>query len=82
MATRAHRPQNRKGMQLSLLLGALLCFAMLAARYFAEATNPNPKRRPKTWTNRVQLAKLLVGAAMALYAISTTLNGLGKNLAP
>lgn len=65
---------------LPLAVGVLLFFAVLAARYFAESTNPNPKRRPATWTSRAKLAKILVGAAIALYTISTTLNGLGDKL--
>jgi len=67
---------------LPLLIGVLLFFVVLAARYFAEASNPDRKRRPATWTSRIRLAKLLVGAAMALYAITTTLTGLGDKIAP
>ena len=67
---------------LPLLVGALLCFAVLASRYLAEASSPAHKRRPTSWNNRIKLAKVLVGAAMALYAISTTLNHLGDKLVP
>ena len=65
-------------MYLPLIVGALLCFAVLASRYFVEAGKP--KRRPSSWLNRIRLAKLLVGAAMALYAISSTLNNLGDKI--
>jgi hypothetical protein len=67
-------------MYLPLLIGALLCFAVLGTRYLAEANNPKRKPPPASWTNRIRLAKLLVGAAMALYAISTTLDGLGEKI--
>ena len=65
-------------MYLPLIVGALLCLAVLASRFFLEAGKP--KRRRSTWANRIRLAKLLVGAAMALYAISTTLNHLGGKI--
>ncbi|MEP7363388.1 MAG: hypothetical protein ABI972_09045 [Acidobacteriota bacterium] len=69
-------------MYLPLFLGALLCLAALAARYFTEAGRRKHKQPPKTWRKRVRLAKLLVGAAMALYAISTTLNHMGDKMVP
>jgi hypothetical protein len=61
-----------------LILGATLCFLVLGLRFFAEAGRP--KRRQPGWNNRIKLAKILVGAAMALYAISTTLHNLGDKI--
>lgn len=63
---------------LPLILGAALCFLVLGLRFFAEAGRP--KRKPPSWNNRLKLAKLLIGAAMALYAISTTLHNLGDKI--
>ena len=84
MAPSRRPPHNRAvtTTYLPLLAGVILFFAVLAARYFAEASKPAHQRRPSSWSNRLKLAKILVGAAMALYAISASLHNLGDKLVP
>ena len=67
-------------MYLGILISVGICLLILAARYFSEASRPTQKR--PTWTRRIKVARLLIGAATALYAIVATLNGLSEKLVP
>lgn len=69
-------------MYVPLIIGACLCFVVLGLRFYGEANNPKTNRRPASWSRRIKIARLLVGAAIALYTISTTLNGLGDKIGP
>ncbi|MBN8733855.1 MAG: hypothetical protein J0L64_25185 [Acidobacteria bacterium] len=65
---------------LPLLLGAALFFLVLGLRFLGERNRPN--QRPATWSRRAKLARILVGAAIALYAITRNLDNLSANIGP
>jgi hypothetical protein len=58
------------------LLGAVLCFWVLYAKY-RSTPNDQPK---STIRQKIKLAKMLVGALLALMAITYSMRGLGDSL--